>query len=129
MAGGCSDHRDDRGIRIDLPSDRKEDVMSDRRIFKCVLCPQLFGLDDVKTGMYFPSTGVCYNCYKRGSKVSVGVWCFGKPVIREGNRIVRIGYDEKARACRVECPDSHICKVFVAERKETKDGRKREGNE
>ena|SRR6185369_16752456 len=92
----------------------------ERRIFKCVLCPQLYGVDDVKQGLYFPSTGVCLQCYRKGTKVPVGVWCFGKAVVREGNRLVRVGYDEKSRACQIECPDSHVCKVFA--QRNRKDG-------
>lgn len=90
------------------------------KVLRCVLCPATYSVEDVEKGLYFPSTGICYACYKRGQHAPYYEWCFGKPDVTSGVGIARYGYNENVPECSSECPDRHICKVFV------KNGREKE---
>lgn len=74
-------------------------------MFICVLCPKEFTEQDVKEGTYFPSTGVCLECYNRLNKSRLS--CFGD----------KDKYDIRTVACQ-QCPDSRLCKRFVKHRKD-----------
>lgn len=80
-------------------------------MFICVLCPEIFTLEDIKAGEYFPSTGVCFSCYKSLAKNSL--LCFGD----------RLKYDLRVLACQ-QCPDQSICKAFIRHIKRRKYGRR-----
>lgn len=70
-------------------------------IFVCVSCSEQYSKEDVKHGLYFPSTSTCLDCYNRMQKSKTT--CFGK----------KDKYDRMTIACRDECPDRKICKVFI----------------
>jgi hypothetical protein len=75
-------------------------------MFACSQCPERYKLEDVQEGRYFPSTGVCLNCYQSMYKSKAR--CFGKKKM----------YDSSTVACGQECQDSVICKSFINHRKE-----------
>lgn len=77
--------------------------MTDRKVFACLLCPGKFSTNDVRQGQYFPSTGICFACYEKKQRRTPAKDCFGKAT----------EYDPENRACAEECPDRHICKVFI----------------
>lgn len=74
-------------------------------MFICVLCPGTFTEQDVKEGIYFPSTGVCLSCYIKLAKSQSS--CFGE----------KSKYNLRIIACQ-ECLDNKICKAFVHHRKD-----------
>ena len=82
-------------------------------LFECTMCAERYTLADVKNGRYFPSTGICENCYLQGKHSKFAVWCFGKTNVVKNKKVVRYGYDAKAAACTKECPDRHICRAFA----------------
>ena len=79
--------------------------MKNKKVFKCLKCPILFSVEDIESGFYFPSTGICLECY-RGMKRSVDT-CFGK--------ITK--FDVETNECGYECPDRNVCQAFVKARK------------
>jgi len=79
--------------------------MRNKKVFKCLRCTDVFSEEDVESGFYFPSTGVCLECY-RGMKRS-GDTCFGKVA----------KFDLETNECGHECPDRIVCGVFVKVRK------------
>lgn len=70
-------------------------------MFICSQCPKMFSVEDVKNGDYFPSTGICAECYKKMAKTKLR--CFGKKKM----------YDPKSLACGLICEDEKICKAFI----------------
>jgi hypothetical protein len=81
---------------------------------ECVLCGERFAERDVTELRYFPSTQVCFACYKKGQNAPYATWCFGKQNVEgPGGKILEYGFDEDARACGQYCPDRKICKMFI----------------
>jgi hypothetical protein len=81
---------------------------------ECILCERKFDLADVKILRFFPSTGVCFDCYHRGTKNKRAAWCFGKGSITGlGGQVLEYGYNPKARECQSECPDRKFCPLFL----------------
>lgn len=78
------------------------------KVLPCVLCSELFSQVDVKHMRYFPSTMICLGCYKSAARTPHSTWCFGKLTVKQN-----LGYDEKAKACSVLCPDRSICRLFA----------------
>jgi len=76
-----------------------------KKVFKCLTCTSVFSTEDVEEGNYFPSTGICLECY-RGMRRS-GTTCFGK----------KSKYDQTTNECGHECPDRNVCRAFVTARK------------
>lgn len=83
-------------------------------LFECTMCAAKYTLADVKAGKYFPSTGICLKCYEQGKHSSFAVWCFGKTDVVKKKKVIRFGYNAQSQACKDECPDRHICRVFAA---------------
>lgn len=75
-----------------------------KKLFKCLFCTETFSTADVREGLYFPSTGICLECYWNLSR---GATCFGK----------KSRFDLTTNECGHECPDRKICRVFVEYRK------------
>ena len=71
--------------------------MADQRILECVLCSERYSIKEVKDGRYFPSTGVCMECYRNAKIGSKKSWCFGT-------------FDGQAVECKAECLDRRICR-------------------
>lgn len=67
----------------------------------CVMCGERYNVDDVAKGRYFASTGACLLCYQKLYRSDLN--CFGDRKV----------YDKRSVACRSECPDSRICRVFI----------------
>jgi hypothetical protein len=80
---------------------------------ECILCEHQFSLDDVRLLNFFPSTGVCFDCYQKGQSASFATWCFGKTSVTGPNgNLLQYGYDPEAKVCSEECPDRRICPLF-----------------
>lgn len=79
--------------------------MKEKKIFKCQTCPVLFSTEDVEQGFYFPSTGICLECYREMKRS--GRTCFGKVE----------KFDLTTNECGHECPDRNVCRVFIEARK------------
>lgn len=70
-------------------------------ILECITCDELYTEIDVENFRFFPSTGVCYNCYRAMQKADTSISCFGKQ------------YDALANECRELCPDRKLCPSFA----------------
>lgn len=68
----------------------------------CIICNRVFPNHDVGVELLI-STGVCLNCYGRGTRAPVSRWCFGKTS----------EYDPESVECSGLCPDKKICKMVV----------------
>jgi len=83
-------------------------------MLECILCEKHFNTQDVTELKFFPSTGICFDCYKAGVDAPYQKWCFGKTnIYGPGGRILNHGYDPDVRECRKECPDRKLCPLFV----------------
>lgn len=83
-------------------------------VLECILCEKHFSIEDVKQLKFFPSTGVCFDCYLKGQNASYATWCFGKPNLYSLNdRVLEFGYDEDKKVCQSECPDRRLCPLFM----------------
>jgi hypothetical protein len=71
-----------------------------QKILECVLCSKRYSIQDVKSGNYFPSTGVCLGCYGQAQVGNKKLWCFGT-------------FQANAIECKTECPDKRICREFT----------------
>jgi hypothetical protein len=70
-------------------------------MFPCLLCSVRYTVDDVKNGLYFPSTSICFSCYKERAKSKL--LCFGK----------ERKYDPDSIACGSNCGDERFCRLFI----------------
>src|SRR5437016_2479291 len=70
-------------------------------LLECITCDETYTEVDVENFRYFPSTGVCYNCYRAMQKAPITISCFGKE------------YDALANECRELCPDRKQCPSFA----------------
>jgi len=71
------------------------------KVFVCVECEKRFVEADLDGLWFFPSTGICRQCYLEA--MGDGGTCFGKREHR----------DERNAVCSQVCPDRNICKLFV----------------
>jgi len=84
-------------------------------MLECILCHKKYTEDDVRGLEYFPSTGICFDCYAKGQKAAYVTWCFGKrSLVGIGNKVLALGYDPNSKACEKECPDRKLCPLFVS---------------
>lgn len=74
------------------------------QVFSCELCEEPYSLADIKELRFFPSTGICYACYRKGASAPPEVWCFGK----------KEKYKPELRECSELCPDRVLCPLFVS---------------
>lgn len=49
----------------------------------------------------FASTGVCWDCYRKGLELPDALWCFGS-------------FDSQAFECQFLCPDRTVCCEMLA---------------
>lgn len=64
-------------------------------------------------------TLVCSPCYARLQKLPHEVCCFGKPcVVDDRGKVVKKGFNAKAKECLHLCPDRFICRTLFEEPKE-----------
>ncbi len=75
---------------------------------ECVLCNEFYTEIDIENFRFFPSTRVCYNCYRQMQKQDYAISCFGKKTEDK-----KLGYNGMAEECRELCPDRRICPNFV----------------
>jgi hypothetical protein len=75
------------------------------RNLECIICSEMYDLDDAVKGAYYIQTRVCASCYKKGMQADVAVWCFGKL------------FSSKRVECTTLCPDREICKHFTTRSK------------
>ena len=69
-------------------------------LFDCVLCDGQFTEVDIANFIFFPSTRICYKCYRKMQKTATAISCFGKQ------------FDIMAEECRSLCPDRKLCPGF-----------------
>lgn len=77
-------------------------------VLECLLCRQMYSLDDVRRGLYFVSTMVCSACYSEMKEASTKVSCFGKKQTKHS-----VGYSTKNTECLLLCPDRVLCPQFI----------------
>lgn len=83
------------------------------KALQCIRCGELYSLRDVRHLRFFPSTGICESCYRRGQQTDARIWCFGKKEVKKGSKIVRPGFNKESLECKAECPDRKICPYFI----------------
>lgn len=83
-------------------------------LLECRFCKEKYSEDDVRRLLYFPDTQVCANCYKQGQEQKYQEWCFGKPDLKAGQKILAYGYDETSPDCSQACPDRRYCPLFLS---------------
>lgn len=74
-------------------------------MFKCVSCGERYLLEDVKDGLFFPSSSMCLSCYYKRYKDSK--LCFGD----------KDKYNMRTLPCQ-ECPDNKQCRTMAYHYKE-----------
>lgn len=83
-----------------------------RKIMRCRICFQKFSDVDSENLIFFPDTGICFNCYQKGKLQPSSAWCFGKEDSKEhrGFNPYRVGN----LFCSVWCPDKRYCPLFAS---------------
>jgi hypothetical protein len=83
------------------------------KVLECTLCKRGYSAQDVSKGLFYPSTGICTECYVQGQKSSRKVWCFGKLDFKRGRKTVLAAFNPTATECKLHCPDRVVCKEFI----------------